>query len=174
MKPLSQTVVLVGLMGSGKTRIGIELARLLSLPFVDSDKEIERAAGLTVTEIFTKFGEAEFRKGEHKIIQRLLTGEPKILASGGGAFIQEPVRALIKKQAISVWLKTELETLLDRTNRSTHRPLLQVNDRRATMEKLMAARYPIYAEADITVTTDGMTPLAVAKQIRSALSEKGS
>ena len=162
-------IVLVGLMGSGKSRVGMELARLLKLPFVDADREIERAAGHTVADIFAKFGESEFRKGEKKVMSRLLSGEAKVLASGGGAFIQPELKDLIKKKAISVWLKADLNTLVERTSRTNHRPLLQGTDPRKQLEKLIEERYPVYAEADITVVTDSQTPQDMARQIEKEL-----
>ena len=158
-------VVLVGLMGSGKSRVGMELARLMKLPFVDSDREIEKAADMSIPEIFERYGEKEFRTGEKKVMLRLLSDGPKVLASGGGAFIQTDIRAAVKKNAISVWLRADLETLIERTSRTSHRPLLQDADPAAKLQELMAARYPVYAEADITVTTDSQTPQEMAKKI---------
>ena len=165
-------VVLVGLMGSGKTRVGIELSKLLKLPFFDSDKEIERAAGLSIPEIFEKFGEKEFRTGEKKVMLRLLSEGGKVLASGGGAFIQPEIRKEIKENATSVWLKADLETLVERTSRTTHRPLLQGGDPAQKLKELMDARYPIYAEADITVMTDAQSPYDMAKRIKLELEKK--
>lgn len=163
-------IVLVGLMGSGKTRIGSELARLLDLPFVDADQEIEQAAGCTITEIFEKFGEQEFRRGEKKVMLRLLADGRKVLASGGGAFMQQDIKALIKKTAISIWLKANLDTLVERTSRTNHRPLLRsAADPAARLQKLMEERYPIYAEADITVVTDRQTPQDTARRIKREL-----
>lgn len=167
-----QTIVLVGLMGSGKTRVGIELSRLLKLPFVDSDKEIERAAGLSIPEIFEKFGEKEFRNGEKKVMLRLLSEGGKVLASGGGAFIQEDIRKAVKDKAVSVWLKADLETLVERTSRTSHRPLLRGTDPAAKLKELMDARYPIYAEADITVHTDEQSPKDMAKRIKMELEKR--
>ncbi len=165
----NRIIVLVGLMGSGKTRIGIELAKILKLPFIDVDREIELAANFTITEIFDRFGEAEFRRGEREIISRLLNGEPKIIASGGGAFIQPSIRQLIKDKAISIWLRAELQTLIDRTSHTNHRPLLRVSNPQERLKQLMTDRYPIYAEADITVTTDNQTPQSTARLIINAL-----
>lgn len=167
-----QTIVLVGLMGSGKTRVGLELSKLLKLPFVDSDKEIERAAGLSIPEIFEKFGEKEFRNGEKKVMLRLLSEGGKVLASGGGAFIQEDIRKAVKDRAVSVWLKADLETLVERTSRTSHRPLLQGGDPAAKLKELMDARYPIYAEADITVLTDAQSPKDMAKRIKMELEKR--
>ncbi|MFN7113587.1 MAG: shikimate kinase [Alphaproteobacteria bacterium] len=166
-------IVLVGLMGAGKSRVGLELSRLLGLPFVDADREIEKSAGMPIPDIFAEFGEAEFRKGEMKVIDRLVKGPPIVLASGGGAFIQPAVRSVIKKHAVSVWLKADLDTLVARTRRTGHRPLLQGVDRAEKLRELMDARYPIYAEADITLVTDKQTPQTMARRIRRELAAQG-
>ncbi len=169
MERKPQIIVLVGLMGSGKSRIGKELSRLLKMPFADADAEIEHAAGYSIAEIFERFGEPEFRRGEREVMQRLLAGAPRVLASGGGAFIQPDIRAMIKESAISIWLKASLETLVERTGRTSHRPLLRVADPAARLRQLMDERYPVYAEADITVTTDGQSPRDTAARIRAEL-----
>ncbi|HYD18726.1 MAG TPA: shikimate kinase [Patescibacteria group bacterium] len=158
-------IVLIGLMGSGKSRVGFELSKLLKLPFVDSDKEIEKAAQMPIPDIFETLGEQEFRKGEKKVMLRLLSGEPKVLASGGGAFIQPEIRAAVKEHAVSIWLKASLETLVERTARNNNRPLLQGVDRSEKLQQLIDARYPIYAEADITVVTDNQSPRHMARII---------
>jgi shikimate kinase len=166
----NKIIVLVGMMGSGKTRVGGELARFVGLPFIDSDREIEIAANCTVSEIFKKFGEAEFRTKERQIMQRLLTAETCVLASGGGGFIQPDVRSLIKKSAISVWLKVDIDTLVERVSHKNNRPLLlQGGDIKDKLQQLMDVRYPIYAEADITVVTDGQTPQDTALQIKAEI-----
>jgi len=169
----SQIIVLVGLMGSGKSRIGKELARLLNLPFIDADREIEKAATYTISEIFERFGEKEFRRGEKEVMLRLLSGDAKVLASGGGAFIQPEIKALIKQKAISVWLKANLETLVNRTSRSNRRPLLQVKNPAERLRQLMEERYPTYAEADITVVTDQQKPQDTAWLIKTELDRLG-
>ena len=166
-------IVLVGLMGAGKSRVGRELARLMGLPFVDADHEIEKSAGMPIPDIFAEFGEAEFRKGELRVIERLLEGPPIVLASGGGAFIQPAVRAAIKKHGVSVWLKADLETLVARTRRTAHRPLLQGVDRAQKLRELMDVRYPVYAEADITLMTDKQSPQTMARRIRRELAQQG-
>ncbi len=166
---LDRTVVLVGLMGAGKTRVGSQLARTLTLPFVDSDHEIEKAAGMRITDIFDLYGEPAFREVELKVIDRLLQPPVKILATGGGAFIQDGVRGIIKSQAISIWLKADLETLVERTARSTARPLLQTENPEAVLDTLMQRRYPIYAEADIVVESADQTPAEMVKMICEAL-----
>lgn len=169
MIKFDKPVVLVGLMGTGKTRIGLELARLLGVPFLDSDQEIERAAGFSISEIFSRYGEEEFRKGEAKVIARLLDSGACVLASGGGAFIQPAVREVIKNKAISVWLKADIDVLVERTSRRNHRPLLEGQDKKETLQQMMDERYPIYATADITCVTDGLTPAAAARQLKEML-----
>jgi shikimate kinase len=153
---LDRTIVLVGLMGAGKTAIGRRLAQALGLPFRDVDEEIEKAAGLSVSEIFARHGEAFFRDAERRFIARLLDEPPHVLATGGGAFINDATRALIASKAISVWLKADLDVLMKRVGKRATRPLLATGDPRETMQRLMSERYPIYAQADITVdSVDG-------------------
>ncbi len=150
-----KTVVLVGLMGAGKSAIGRRLAARLGLPFIDADAEIEAAAGCTIEEIFARDGEPAFRPGERRIIARLLRDEPvHVLATGGGAFMDPETRALVKERAVSVWLRADLDLLLARTSRRNNRPLLKQGDPRAVLERLMAERHPVYAEADLTVDSD--------------------
>ncbi len=144
-------IVLVGLMGSGKTAIGRRLAQRLGLEFVDSDAEIERAAGLTIPEIFTRYGEPYFRDGERRVMTRLLSGGARVIATGGGAFMSEETRAAIRATAVSIWLKADLDVLWRRVRKRNHRPLLQDGDPEAMLKKLMEERDPIYAQADITV-----------------------
>jgi shikimate kinase len=169
---LDRAIVLVGLMGSGKTRVGTELARLLDIGFVDADREIEESAGMTIPEIFERFGEPEFRKGERKVMLRLLAGPPQVIASGGGAFIQEEIRAAVKQKAVSVWLKAELATLVERVSRTDHRPLLRNTDPAVKLKELMDARYPVYAEADITVETGKQSAQAMAKRIKAEIEKR--
>jgi shikimate kinase len=149
----SRTVALVGLMGAGKTTIGRRLAHALALPFADADEVIVAAAGRSIDDIFAERGECEFRRGERQVIARLLDGRPHVLATGGGAFIDPKTRALMKERAISIWLKAPLDVLMKRVARRDHRPLLKEADPRAVMERLIDERYPIYAEADLTVET---------------------
>jgi shikimate kinase len=151
--PLPRTIALVGLMGAGKTTIGRRLAHALGVPFRDADEEIERAAGLSIQEIFDRHGECEFRRGERRVIARLLEEAPHVLATGGGAFMEPETRALMRAKAVTVWLRADLETLLRRVSRRDHRPLLKREDPAIVMQRLMAQRYPIYAEADIVVDT---------------------
>jgi shikimate kinase len=166
---LEKTLVLVGMMGAGKTSVGRRLAAVLNVPFRDADTEIETAAGCTINEIFERFGEPEFRSGERKVIQRLLLEPPHVLATGGGAFMDPETRAQIKDKAISVWLKADLDLLLERVARKDHRPLLRNTDSRAALQRLMALREPIYAEADFTVQSDGGPHETVVKRILNAL-----
>ncbi len=147
----NRPIVMVGMMGCGKTSIGRRLANVLELKFIDADDEIEKAAGMTINEIFAELGETHFRDGERRVIARLLAGGAQILATGGGAFMCEATRRAIKTGAISVWLKADLPVLMKRVMRRDHRPLLKTNDPEARMRELLVARSPIYAEADITV-----------------------
>jgi shikimate kinase len=170
-----RTIVLVGLMGAGKTTVGRRLARLMDRPFKDADREIERAAGRSVSEIFADFGEAAFRDGERKVIARLLESEgPLVLALGGGAFADPATRALVRDRAVSVWLKADLDTLMNRVARKDTRPLLQTDDPRAVMADLMERRAPAYAEADIHVPSDSKSHDATARSILSALASETS
>jgi shikimate kinase len=146
-------IVLVGLMASGKTSVGRILAQRLSLPFVDADHEIEAAAQMSIPEIFAKHGEADFRSGERRVIARLLKDGPRVLATGGGAFMAQETRDAIRLRGISIWLKADFETLMRRARRRTNRPLLQTADPEATMRKLIEVRYPIYGEADLTIVS---------------------
>ncbi|WP_425063530.1 shikimate kinase [Pyruvatibacter mobilis] len=148
-----KAIVLVGLMGAGKTTVGRRLAQRLDLPFVDADAEVEAAAGLTIPEIFERHGEPAFRDGERKVIARLLSNGPQVLATGGGAFMDPETRARVAKEGISVWLKANLDVLMKRVGKRPTRPLLKADNPRAIMEKLMAERNPVYAEADIALET---------------------
>ena len=144
-------------MGAGKSSVGRRLAAALNLPFRDADEEIEKAAGRSISEIFGQFGEEHFRDGERRVIARLLEEPPHVLATGGGAFMNEETRELIKSRAVSVWLKADLDTLAKRVARKDNRPLLKGRDPRETLAELAAARYPTYALADITIES-GDTP----------------
>jgi shikimate kinase len=167
-----KTIALVGLMGAGKTSIGRRLAQRLKVPFVDADNEIEQAAGATIEEIFERHGEAAFREGERRVIQRLLEGPPHVLATGGGAFMDPATRALMRERAITVWLRAELDLLMSRVMRRNNRPLLKAGDPRAVLERLMAERYPIYAEADIIVDTLEGPPEATLERVLERLAPK--
>ena len=170
-KALKRPVALVGLMGVGKTTIGRRLAKRLSRSFVDADEAVEIAAGRSVADIFADFGEAAFRDGERKVIARLLSeGEPMVLALGGGAFVNDHTRALIKEKAVSIWLKADLEILMQRVARKPgQRPLLDTEDPRAVMERLNAERAPIYAQADIVVESDESSHDVTAARAYEAL-----
>jgi shikimate kinase len=146
-----RSVVLVGMMGAGKSSIGRRLAARLGIPFVDADSEIEKAAGMTIPEIFASHGEPYFRAGEARVIARLLEGGPQVLATGGGAFMNPETRAAIRAKGISVWLRATLEILSRRIKRRGDRPLLKTSDPAETLRRLMDERYPVYAEADLTV-----------------------
>lgn len=166
-----RTIVLVGLMGAGKTTVGRRLAKRLSLPFVDSDHEIEKAAGMSVAEIFECFGEADFRSGERRVIGRLLDGKQQIVATGGGAFINEETRALIKEKGLSVWLDADIDILVERTARRDTRPLLKTGNPREILSKLAAERAPFYAQADIKVPSSDGPHEDVVERIVEALQE---
>ncbi|MBM3541602.1 MAG: shikimate kinase [Alphaproteobacteria bacterium] len=166
-----RSIVLVGLMGAGKTCIGKRLAKRLGLPFADADAAIEKAAGCTIPEIFAQHGEAAFREGERKVISRLLDDPPHVLATGGGAFMDPETRARIKARAVSIWLRAELDVLLRRTARRSNRPLLNAGDPREVLERLMAVRYPVYAEADITVDSADLPADVTVDKVMVALDE---
>jgi len=169
---IDRTIALVGLMGAGKSAIGRRLAARLGLPFVDADAEIEAAAGCSIEEIFERHGETAFRDGERRVIARLLAGPPQVLATGGGAFMDPDTRALIRDQAVSVWLRVELEVLVRRTGRRNNRPLLKTGDPRAILQRLMDERYPRYAEADVVVDTDDGPPEDTVARVLDALRER--
>ncbi len=148
---IERTIVLVGLMGVGKSAVGRRLAKQLDLPFVDADAEIEAAAGSSISDFFERHGEAAFRDGERRVIARLLDGRPHVLATGGGAFMDPETRVLTKSRGISIWLNADLDTLVERVSRRKDRPLLKDGDAQQVLSDLMAVRNPIYAEADIVV-----------------------
>ncbi|HTI88489.1 MAG TPA: shikimate kinase [Alphaproteobacteria bacterium] len=165
----SRSVVLVGLMGAGKSAVGRLLADRLRLPFVDADREIEAAAGLSINEIFQKHGEPFFRDREEKVMARLLAAPPQVIAAGGGAFMSASTRERIRESAISVWLKADIDLLVRRTAKRTHRPLLAGDDPRAVLERLAKVREPVYAAADITVETSDEPADNVAQRVASTL-----
>jgi shikimate kinase len=167
---LARPLVLVGMMGAGKTSVGRRLARLLQVPFRDSDHEIEAAAGMTVAELFARYGEPAFRDGERRVVERLLGGGPAVVATGGGAFIEPATRAVIRRGATSVWLRADLDTLWDRVRGRPGRPLLDQPDPRATLAQIDARRRPIYAEADVVVDSPpGRTHEAMARSVIAAV-----
>lgn len=164
-----RTIALVGMMGAGKSSIGKRLAARLGLPFVDADTEIETAANATISEIFERHGEPYFRDGERRVIRRLLDDRPKVLATGGGAFIQPETRAAISDGAVTVWLKADRDLILSRVRRRSNRPLLKTADPEATLDRLIAERYPVYAEADIHVQSRDVAHDVVIEDIITAL-----
>jgi shikimate kinase len=151
LSPSDRSLVLVGMMGAGKSTIGRRLATRLGLDFIDADAEIERAAGQTISEIFSSHGETEFRHGEERVIARLLEGEPKVIATGGGAFNSDQTRKRIKDKAVSIWLRAEIPVLVERVSRNNSRPLLRNGDAEAILRKLANERYRYYEQADIVV-----------------------
>ncbi len=163
-------VVMVGLMGAGKSRIGRELALKLKLPFVDADDEIVKAAGCSISDIFELYGEDAFRDVESRVISRLLNGKVQIIATGGGAFINPDIRKTIRDKGISVWLRAELDILVERTGRRGGRPLLEGGDAQAILKELMDERYPVYAEADIVVDSKDIPINATVEGTTAALS----
>jgi shikimate kinase len=163
------SLVLVGLMGVGKSTIGRRLATRLDLPFVDADDEIEKAAGMTVQEIFDRHGEPAFRDGERRVIARLIDGTPKIIATGGGAFVNDQTRALILEKATAVWLDADVEVLVGRVSRRDGRPLLKDKDPREVLTRLAAERGPFYAQAPIRVRSTDSPHDATVEAIIEAI-----
>ncbi len=163
-----RSIVLVGLMGAGKSTVGRRLADRLGLSFLDADNEIESAAGMSIPDIFSVHGETYFREGERRVIARILQEGPIVLATGGGAYMSSETREAIAANAISIWLNADLEVLLERVSRRQNRPLLQNADPRATLERLMTERNPVYAEADIEVKSqDGPHDRVVSTIVRA-------
>lgn len=173
-KPLAKTIALVGLMGAGKTAIGRRLATRLGVAFRDADAEVERAAAMTIPEIFDTFGEPYFRDGERRVIARLLSDPPHVLATGGGAFMDPETRSTMAGRAVTVWLKADIETLLARVTRRDTRPLLRQGDPRGILEALIEKRYPIYAEADVTVASLDAPHEESLDAVMAALEEAGA
>ncbi|NJM51468.1 MAG: shikimate kinase [Sphingomonadales bacterium] len=167
----NRSIILVGMMGVGKSSIGRRLADRLHLPFADADDEIETAADMKISEIFEKFGEDYFRDGERRVIARLLEDEPKVIATGGGAFINEETRALIKQKALSIWLDADIDILVQRVSRRSHRPLLQGKDPRKVLIELGAVRNPIYAQADLHIRSDSSPHARTVELIMKALTK---
>lgn len=169
---LNRPVVLIGLMGAGKSTIGRRLARRLGLPFVDSDSEIEDAAGLSAGEVFQRFGERDFRDGERRVVARLANGPVRIIATGGGAFVDDGTRALLNEKCITVWLDAPVDLLAERTARRPEtRPMLKNGNRAETLAKLIDERRPFYAEAHIRVASAGGAHHEVVERIVAAIDE---
>ncbi len=170
---LGQTLVLIGMPGAGKSSVGRRLGALLGVPFVDSDQEIEKAAGMTIPQIFETYGEPAFRDGERKVIARLLDGEPKVLSTGGGAFMNEETRKLIKDKALSLWIKAPFDVLFERVSRTDDRPLLRKGDPATILRDLMRTREPVYEQADLTVQSDASPIDVMSQRILAALAAYG-
>ena len=166
---LARTLVLVGLMGAGKTSVGKRLATLLGVPFTDSDVEIATAAGMSIPEIFSVRGQADFRAGEARVVARLLEGGPQVLATGGGAFMNSDTRRLIALKAISVWLRADFDVLMKRIKRRSDRPLLHTADPEATLKALIEQRYPVYALSDLTIDSRDVLHDVIVDELIEAL-----
>jgi shikimate kinase len=164
-----RNLIFVGLMGAGKSVIGRLVAQTLGIPFIDTDAEIESVSRMTIAELFAQYGETEFRALETRVVERLLKQGPRVVSTGGGAFINEATRAQIKLGGVSVWLKADLDVLWDRVNRRDHRPLLKTENPRQTLENLMNQRYPIYAEADLTVMSGNVRKDQMVNDVLQAL-----
>jgi shikimate kinase len=168
---LDRPIVLVGLMGAGKSTVGRRLAKRLGLPFVDSDTEIEEAAGTTTADLFERFGESDFRDGERRLVARLVDGTVRVIATGGGAFVDPSTRQLLNERAITVWLDAPVNVLAERTGRRDSRPLLRTGNRSATLARLAEQRHPLYAEAHIRILSGDGAHSQVVEAIVAALSE---
>ncbi len=164
-----RNVVFVGLMGAGKTAIGRKVASRLGLIFIDSDQEIEHAARMTIPDIFERYGEPEFRALEERVLKRLLSHGPQVVATGGGAFMNAEIRAAIGAHGVSVWLNADIDTLMERVVKKKNRPLLRTADPRAVMERLMSERYPVYRQADVSVVTRNAQRDVIAEEVLSRL-----
>jgi shikimate kinase len=171
-KRIDRPVVLVGLMGVGKSTVGRRLARRLGLPFVDSDTAIEDATGFAAAEVYERYGEKEFRDGERRLVARLVEGEVRVIATGGGVFVDPRTRDLLNRRSITVWLDAPIDVLTDRTSRRDTRPLLRTDDPRSTLERLAEERRPSYAEAHIHVKSGGGAHRDVVDSIVEALEQR--
>lgn len=174
MVRLLRTVALVGMMGAGKSSVGRRLAARLDVPFKDADAEIETAAGCTISEIFERYGEPAFRDGERRVIARLLSEAPHVLATGGGAFMDAKTRENVKQSSVSVWIKAPIEILLQRVKRRDNRPLLKTGDPKETLTRLLKEREPVYAEADLTIESEEGPHARAVDRIIAALKERGA
>ncbi|TZG34694.1 shikimate kinase [Agrobacterium sp. B1(2019)] len=164
-----RNIVFVGLMGAGKSAVGRMVAQQLRVPFIDTDVEIERVSRMTISELFATYGEEEFRALETRVIKRLLRGGPKVISTGGGAFINDNTRRHITRGGISLWLKADLEVLWERVNKRDHRPLLKTENPKATLAALMEKRYPIYAEANLTIESRDVRKEIIVTEVLTAL-----
>ncbi|QCI99897.1 shikimate kinase [Agrobacterium larrymoorei] len=165
-----RNIVFVGLMGAGKSAIGRPVAQQLKLPFIDTDDEIERVSRMKIAELFASYGEEEFRALETRVVERLLRGGPKVVSTGGGAFINEATRGFIKRGGVSLWLKADLDVLWERVNKRDHRPLLKTENPKGTLAALMEKRYPIYSEADITIESRDVRKDVIISEVLEAIS----
>lgn len=171
-----RNLVLVGLMGAGKSAIGRIVASQLGLPFIDTDNEIERVSRMTISELFAAYGEDEFRALETRVIKRLMRAGPRVVSTGGGAFVNDRTREQIGRGGISIWLKADLDILWERVNKRDHRPLLKTENPKQTLQDLMDRRYPIYAKADLTVQSRDVRKEVIADEVLEAVidySDKG-
>lgn len=164
-----RNLVLIGLMGAGKSAIGRLTAQALAIPFIDSDHEIERVSRMSITDLFAAYGEAEFRALETRVIKRLLRSGPRVVSTGGGAYINENTRRHIRRGGLTVWLKADLDVLWERVNKRDTRPLLKTENPRQTLENLMNARYPIYSEADLTVLSRDVKKETMVEEVLAAI-----
>ncbi|WOS62119.1 shikimate kinase [Sinorhizobium fredii] len=166
-----RNLIFIGLMGAGKSAIGRLTAQALGIPFVDSDHEIERVSRMTVSELFTAYGEEEFRALEARVLKRLLRSGPRVVSTGGGAYINERSRRQIKKGGLTVWLNADLDVLWERVNKRDTRPLLKTENPKQTLENLMRARYPIYAEADLVVLSRDVKKETMVEEVLAAIAD---
>lgn len=164
-----RNIVFVGLMGAGKSAVGRMVAQQLRVPFIDTDVEIERVSRMTISELFATYGEEEFRALETRVIKRLLRGGPKVISTGGGAFINDNTRRHIARGGISLWLKADLEVLWERVNKRDHRPLLKTENPKATLAALMEKRYPIYSEANLTIESRDVRKEIIVTEVLAAI-----
>ncbi|WP_117196355.1 shikimate kinase [Rhizobium terrae] len=164
-----RNLIFIGLMGAGKSVIGRLVAQSLAVPFIDTDAEIEKVSRMTISELFAAYGETEFRALETRVIERLLKSGPRVISTGGGAFINENTRRQIKLGGVSIWLKADLDVLWERVSKRDHRPLLKTENPKQTLENLMIQRYPVYAEADLTVQSGNVRKDVMVNEVLAAL-----
>ncbi|WEX89315.1 shikimate kinase [Sinorhizobium garamanticum] len=167
-----RNLVFIGLMGAGKSAIGRLTAQALGIPFIDSDHEIERVSRMTISELFAAYGEEEFRALEARVLKRLLRSGPRVVSTGGGAYINERSRRQIKKGGMTIWLNADLDVLWERVNKRDTRPLLKTENPKQTLENLMRARYPIYAEADLTVLSRDVRKEMIVEEVLTAIADR--